>query len=47
MDLGVVQSREENVNNKNRQFWQEDNHPIALSTNEMMEQNLEYPQKNR
>jgi putative transposase len=31
-----------NSNNKGFQFWQQDNHPILLETNEMMEQKLDY-----
>ena len=37
---------EKNSNNKNYQFWQQDNHPIELSTNAMMEQRLEYLHNN-
>jgi REP element-mobilizing transposase RayT len=32
----------DNTNNKYFQFWQQDNRPIELSTNEMMDQRLEY-----
>ena len=35
-----------NSNNKNYQFWQQDNRPIQLSTNEMMDQRLEYVHNN-
>jgi len=31
-----------NSNNTNYQFWQQDNHPIELSNNEMMTQKLNY-----
>lgn len=31
-----------NCNNKDFQFWQQHSHPIELSTNEMVEQRLEY-----
>ncbi len=31
-----------NVNNKLYQFWQQDNHPIELSTFEMMQQKMDY-----
>jgi putative transposase len=31
-----------NSNNKNHQFWQQDNHPIELSTNAMIDQRLHY-----
>ena len=33
---------EKNSNNKYYQFWRQDNHPIELTTNEMMEQRLDY-----
>jgi len=36
----------ENPNNKNYQFWQQDNHPIILSTPEMMVQRLNYLHQN-
>jgi putative transposase len=32
----------QNSNNKNYQFWQQDNHPITLSTGEMIKQRLNY-----
>mgnify|MGYP003662461042 FL=1 len=35
-----------NSNNKKYQFWQQDNHPIELSTNHMMDQRLEYLHNN-
>lgn len=35
-----------NSNNKNYQFWQQDNRPIELSTNEMIEQRLNYIHQN-
>ena len=35
-----------NSNNKIYQFWQQDNHPIELSTNEMIDQRLEYLHQN-
>lgn len=31
-----------NSNNNDFQFWQQHNHPIELSSNEMMDQRLEY-----
>ena len=31
-----------NSNNKNYQFWRQDNHPIELDTNDLMDQKLEY-----
>ena len=36
------QTGTKNTNNKNYQFWQQDNRPIELSTNEMIDQRLEY-----
>ncbi|MCR9250205.1 MAG: transposase [bacterium] len=33
---------QKNSNNKNYQFWQQDNRPIQLSTNEMLDQRLHY-----
>lgn len=35
-----------NSNNTNFQFWQQHNHPIELSTNEMIEQRLQYIHNN-
>lgn len=35
-----------NERNKDFQFWQQHNHPIELSTNEMLEQRLDYIHKN-
>ncbi len=35
-----------NSNNTKYQFWQQDNHPVELSTNEMMEQRLTYLHNN-
>lgn len=35
-----------NSNNTNYQFWQQDNHPIELMDNKMMEQKLEYVHNN-
>lgn len=35
-----------NVNNKDYQFWQQDNRPIQLSSPEMVEQRLEYIHQN-
>lgn len=37
---------ERNSNNKYYQFWRQDNHPIELSTNEMMQQRLDYIHNN-
>ena len=34
-----------NPNNTKFQFWQQDNHPIQLSSNEMMDQRLDYIHK--
>ena len=36
-----------NPNNDSYQFWQQNNHPIELSTNEMIDQRLEYLHMNR
>jgi len=35
-----------NPNNETYQFWQQNNHPIALSTKEMVEQRLDYLHNN-
>lgn len=35
-----------NTNNKAFQFWQQDNHPIELSSNELMDQKLAYIHNN-
>ena len=35
-----------NTNNKNFQVWQQDNHPIELSTGEMVKQRLDYLHNN-
>ena len=35
-----------NPNNKNFQFWQQDNHPVELDTNEMIDQRLNYLHEN-
>jgi REP element-mobilizing transposase RayT len=35
-----------NSNNNKFQFWQQDNHPVELTTNEMMDQRLEYLHEN-
>jgi len=35
-----------NSNNKKYQFWQQDNHPIQLDTNEKIEQCLNYTHNN-
>ena len=35
-----------NPNNKDFQFWQQDNRPIELSSNEMMDQRLDYIHQN-
>lgn len=35
-----------NSNNKDFQFWQQHNHPIELSTNELLDQKLEYIHNN-
>ncbi len=35
-----------NPNNRNFQFWQQDNHPEELITNEFIEQKLDYIHNN-
>ena len=35
-----------NAHNKNYQFWQQHSHPIELSTNEMIDQRLDYIHNN-
>ena len=35
-----------NSNNKDFQFWQQDNHPIELRTTEMLKQRLDYLHEN-
>ena len=35
-----------NNNNKDFQFWQQDNHPIELTSNEMIDQKIEYTHQN-
>ena len=35
-----------NKNNETYQFWQQDNHPIELSTNEMIDQRMDYLHNN-
>ena len=37
---------ERNPNNKKYQFWQQDNHPVELDANEMMDQRLDYLHNN-
>jgi len=37
---------QQNANNKNFQVWQQDNHPIELTSNEMMDQRLNYLHEN-
>lgn len=37
---------ESNSNNQTYQFWQQDNHPICLDSNEMMDQRLNYLHNN-
>ncbi|SOD20357.1 REP-associated tyrosine transposase [Pedobacter xixiisoli] len=36
----------QNSNNKIYQFWQQDNHPVELNTNKMIEQRLNYLHEN-
>ncbi len=35
-----------NSNNKNFQFWQQDNHPIELSSVQLLKQRLDYLHEN-
>ena len=45
--LWIFQSAgKKNSNNKKYQFWRQDNHPIELDTNYMMDQKLEYIHNN-
>ncbi len=37
---------ERNSNNKNHQFWRQDNHPIELTTNELINQRLDHIHNN-
>jgi putative transposase len=37
---------EHNINNKNYQFWQQNNHPIELFDHEIMDQKLDYIHNN-
>ena len=37
---------EKNSNNSNYQFWRQDNHPIELDSNKLMEQKLDYINNN-
>jgi len=37
---------EQNKRNRDYQFWQQDNHPVELSTNEMIDQKLDYLHEN-
>ena len=39
-------SGKQNSNNKTYQFWQQDNHPVALTTGSMTEQRLNYLHNN-
>ena len=41
-----ARSGKRNNNNEKYQFWQQDNHPIELSTNEMVNQRLNYLHNN-
>jgi putative transposase len=41
-----MKAGKDNIRNNDFQFWQQHNHPIELSTNEMMEQRLEYIHNN-
>lgn len=37
---------QQNPNNTHYQFWQQDNHPIELATNQMLRQRLDYLHRN-
>jgi hypothetical protein len=41
-----MQAGKENPLNLNHQFWQNENHPILLSTNEMIDQKIDYIHQN-
>ncbi len=43
---GFERAGKRNPNNTKYQFWQQDNHPIELVTNEMMQQKLDYIHQN-
>ena len=38
----MLDAGKQNSNNRNFQLWQQDNHPIELSTEKMMHQKLDY-----
>ncbi len=42
----MARAGKKNPNNKNYQFWQQNNHPIALTSNKILEQKLEYIHNN-
>ena len=44
MDVG--KSGKKNKRNGDYQFWQQHNHPIELSTNDMIDQRLDYVHNN-
>lgn len=39
---GFERAGKKNSNNTRYQFWQQDYHPIELSTNDMLEQKIDY-----
>ena len=41
-----IRAGKRNSNNKDFQFWQQDNHPIELNTAEMLKQRLDYLHQN-
>ncbi|MEO7050001.1 MAG: hypothetical protein ABI091_32145, partial [Ferruginibacter sp.] len=43
---GFKRAGKRNSNNKDFQFWQQDNHPIELNTAEMLKQRLDYLHQN-
>ena len=42
----MTKAGKKNSNNDNWQLWQQHNHPIELSTNEMLDQRLDYTHNN-
>ncbi len=45
MEIFKAEGRK-NPNNKFYQFWQQDNHPIELTSNKMTDQKLDYLHRN-
>ncbi len=42
----MIKAGSNNNNNKGFQFWQQDNHPLVLNTNKLIEQKMEYIHNN-